>query len=167
MTTRRISEATPQLKAFIDAANLQSRLDPPRLGEVQVVNLSKLTKSFSSAMKDFLGDPNDRQGFLERYDALRSAQGVLPSLVDQCNDYDGSGSMSTPISIPLNIYIRAGMISGSGYVWNALEEVAITRIRRCKICEKVFWAPRINSDFCSLKCRNRYNKKKSRERHGR
>ena len=40
---------------------------------------------------------------------------------------------------------------------------AADRIKKCVICERIFWAPRINSECCSLMCRKTYNQRNSRE----
>jgi hypothetical protein len=39
---------------------------------------------------------------------------------------------------------------------------AADRIKSCAICKRIFWAPRINSECCSLMCRKTYNQRNSR-----
>jgi hypothetical protein len=38
------------------------------------------------------------------------------------------------------------------------------RIRACRICQRIFWAPRAKSECCSQRCRKVYNQRNSRAR---
>lgn len=150
---------------LIHAANWNQKLpDPKELFSPtgNVLRISDFTKSLSSDMRAFLGDPNNSEEFRDRYDALRSAQEILPSLALERTDYEPSGFTSMPFSVGVNLYVVDGLIAASGTFLNALRGVRADRMRLCEVCKRIFWAPRINSECCSEKCRKTYNQRTSR-----
>jgi hypothetical protein len=58
---------------------------------------------------------------------------------------------------------ESGRLVLSDALLDALIGVPAERIKTCAICEAIFWAPRVNSECCSLKCRKTYNQRNSRK----
>ena len=165
VTKRGQSKAPSDLAVFIDAANWDQKLPDPKAlfsDKENAFRTSQFTKLLSAEMLAFLGDPNEAREFRDRYDALRSAQEVLPSLADERTEYEPSGFTSMPFSAGINFYTHDGVIGASGIFVNALRGVRKDRIRRCAVCEETFWARRINSECCTEKCRKTYNQRNSR-----
>jgi hypothetical protein len=46
---------------------------------------------------------------------------------------------------------------------DALIGVPAERIRSCVVCDRIFWAARINSECCSVRCRKTHNQRNSRK----
>ena len=166
VTQRGQSKTSSDLAILIDAANRDQQLpDPKELfsGTKHLFRISKFLKSLSAKTRAFLGEPNNVELFRDRYDALRSAQQILPSLAEEWPDDEPSGPGFTSLpSVGVNLYIDNGMIAASGTFLNALQGVRADRIRRCNVCRNIFWAPRVNSECCTEKCRKTYNKRNSR-----
>jgi hypothetical protein len=158
VTTRGSSKPSKDLAALIEVANEQRRMpDREELFSATGQVLRFNARALSDTARAFLGEPDDVHRFRDRYDALVSAQKILPSLADRNDDFESSG-----FSVPVKLYRDQGVIAASGTFLAALEGTEADRIRRCEICERIFWAPRINSACCTQKCRKNFNKRESR-----
>ena len=163
VTMRGQSKPPADLAVLIDAANSVEKL--PQYSEELFsgdgVAVRNKLEALGPEARAFLGEPDNAEEFRNSYDALQSAQEILPRLATQARDE--SGFISTPFSVPVNLYIdAAGIIGASGTFINALQGVPLDRIAKCAVCPKIFWKPRVNSECCDEKCRKRYNKRNSR-----
>jgi hypothetical protein len=161
--TRGKKERPAGLAAFIAAANMKEPLaDFASQFPGRIVDLAEVAASLPSAILDFLREADDQEEFRNRYDSLRSGQRVLPSLVDSFSDYQPGSFSSIPEAVPVNLYLHNGRVGASGYMVNVLKDLPVKGVLRCEMCGLIFAPQRSNSECCSLKCRNRLNKRKSR-----
>ena len=124
----------------------------------------------------FLGPASDLNQFLVRYKLLESAREVLLGLAARYRSGTIARSSEVPIrearlpvevpfSVTVNLVVNDKGVVGSSDnpVLRALTGVRADRIRACTICSRIFWAPRVNSECCSEKCRKNYNQRNSRQ----
>ena len=133
---------------------------------------AKAAATLSPEARAFVGSPEDLQQFLSRYGLLVSAREVLRSLADRYKAavktsltvYDQSLSAHLPVSVTVNLVIdESGLLTRSDDpLLSAFVGVPADRIRACEICNRIFWAPRVNSECCQEKCRKSYNQRNSR-----
>jgi hypothetical protein len=151
------------LAALIAAANLEKPLE--EFGQQfpgRIFDSSKITGSLGPAIAEFLGDPANEKEFFDRYQSLRSSQPVLQSVFDSCSNYQPGSFTSIPAAVPVNLYLDNGRIGASGYIVDALHDLPMDAVRRCVMCSLLFAPQRGNSKCCSLRCRQRFNKRESR-----
>jgi hypothetical protein len=132
----------------------------------------------------FLGPAADVHGFVANYRTLGYARKLLPAIAHQTWPVaeNTSKAVSYPefkkiqrarSGLPMGGLCQASVdlvVDGHGQiefsknpVLEALVGVRADRIRSCKICKRVFWAPRVNSECCNERCRKTYNQRSSRE----
>lgn len=58
---------------------------------------------------------------------------------------------------------ESGRLALEDALLDALIGAPAERIKTCAICDAIFWAPRVNSECCSLICRKTYNQRNSRK----
>jgi len=147
---------------------------PPR--DIWVKVCQKVARSLSGQTREFLGAPGDLSEFLDRYALLKSARGVLLALAKRYRELRGtcspgplmvrSAELSRDVpfeaKVSLAIDRNGDLIVPEVPLLDALKGIRADRIRSCEICSRIFWAPRINSECCSEKCRKAYNQRNSR-----
>jgi hypothetical protein len=132
----------------------------------------------------FLGPAADVHGFVTNYRTLGYARQLLPAIARQkwqvaentskAFSYEEFKKIQRARSgLPMGVLCQASVdlvVDGRGQiglsknsVLEAMVGVRADRIRACNICQRVFWAPRINSECCSQHCRKTYNQRSSRE----
>ncbi len=132
----------------------------------------------------FLGPAADIHGFVENYKAMENARKLLPAIARQkwpvaentskALSYEEFKKIQRaqsgfpmrvlcPASVALVVDRHGQLGLAKNPVLEALVGVRADRIRSCKICKHVFWAPRVNSECCSKRCRKTYNQRISRE----
>lgn len=117
---------------------------------------SEVGALFSPAARSFLGRPvKDMPGFVTRYYLLESARTALRDLAEQ--------QRVTRIGVTLTVDKRGVLEIPRESLLFVLLDVPVVRIKACRICRRIFWAPRINSECCSTKCRKVHNQRQSRE----
>ena len=123
-------------------------------------------------------------GFVANYRALEYARKLLPAIARQkwplaentskALSYEEFQKIQSAQSgLPMGVLCQASVdlvVDGHGKielsknpVLEALVGVRADRIRSCKICKRVFWSPRVNSECCSQRCRKTFNQRSSRE----
>lgn len=192
MTVRGESKANEDLQRFIDVANTDPRvpdihelfygaIDAPGRDEsvsereLWVKVCAEIVPTLSPATRGFLGPPEELGQFLNRYALLVSARDVLRGLADRYRSkiarktfltvYDKSFSADLPVSVTVNLVVNEdGFLSQSDErLLAALVGVRADRIRSCEVCNRLFWAPRVNSECCSERCRKTFNQRTSRK----
>jgi hypothetical protein len=129
----------------------------------------------SAQTRAYLGPPSDEE-FTEKYHRLRDAGQVL-SAIAKCGAGLGERAENLMISdarfpgeafpfvVSVNLVVNEdGLLTASDNpLLGALRGVRADRIRSCKVCRRIFWAPRVNSECCCESCRKTYNQRNSRE----
>jgi hypothetical protein len=131
----------------------------------------------------FLGPAADIHGFVTNYMTLGYARKLLPAIArpkwpvaentSKAVSYPEFKKIQRARSgLPMGVLCQASVdlvVDGRGQlglsqnpVLEALVGVRADRIRSCNICNRVFWAPRVNSECCSERCRKTYNQRSSR-----
>ncbi len=155
-----------------DAEEQSDKVQSVGISNVRIRTCSEVARKLSDAARVYLGPPAQLQDFLDRYGCLYSASQALAALADQnlrkgsSGDYVGGtlAFVDVPFPVGVNFYRnKAGLIAASGTFMNALLGARADHIRRCKVCAKLFWAARQNSECCSEKCRKTFNQRNSRE----
>jgi hypothetical protein len=136
----------------------------------------------SQEAQAFLNSAETSMLFYQRWDQLNSVARAFRALARR----DSAGKRitssnesvsSTPNEILLGGELLAVTVhivpdaDGCGdyadnQILKALIGTKLDHIRGCRVCHQVFWAPRSNSETCSVKCRNVYNQWTSRRRRG-
>ena len=77
-----------------------------------------------------------------------------------------TGGETATLPLRSSLQINAGIIQfAQNPAVNALQGVEANRIRRCLLCEKFFWAGRIDRKCCSEKCRKNWHTRRWREKY--
>jgi hypothetical protein len=155
----------PDVNELINEAHDASRDALQRIFEERI-------KILSPATREFLGSPRkDLQRFFRQHELLTSARQVLRTIAARYGSnannlkvYDPRFSADFPISVTVDLVIdKAGRLALSDApLFSALVGIHADRIRACAVCNRVFWAVRVNSECCSERCRKTHNQRNSR-----
>jgi hypothetical protein len=145
--------------------------------DLWIEHCERTARILSAAARRFLGRPAEYQTFLEKWALLKSAGQVLsgiasryapaprpksPDVTIQDARFPGR---ELPFSIDVGLVVNeAGvLIRARNDLLDALIDARADRIRSCVICNRIFWARRINSECCTERCRKTYNQRNSRD----
>jgi hypothetical protein len=164
------------IQARLDAATDDPENAPNSLRNLWVRICGQTAAQLDPETREFLGSPSDFQQFIGKYELLSSAAKVLHS-IGKRNAKGPSGYASKlmihdpqwPAELPFTVSIdlvvdergRLGVTENP--LLKSLVGIPIERIRSCAVCRRFFWAPRVNSECCSGRCRKSYNQRNSRE----
>jgi hypothetical protein len=190
VTHRGQSRAGTDLQRFIDLANadpvlpsvdepFHAALADPRNQSTDPRDLwievcTTVSARLSPETRTFLGPAVDLGLFLERYALLTSARQVLRGLAERYRSKkqhaqvlidDNSFAGGFPVSITVNLVVdEKGLLTPSDdQLLSVFTGVPANRIRSCDVCNRLFWAPRDNSECCSERCRKTSNQRNSRK----
>ncbi len=160
---------------------LYAALDAPRNASASpralwTTKCEEIAAKLHSETRAFLGPPSDLRQFLDRYELLESAREVLLGIAKRYGSgprphasevmvHDARFPSEAPFSVMVSLVVNERGVLGASDnpLLLALIGVRVDRIRACTICGRIFWAPRVNSECCSEKCRKTYNQRCSRE----
>jgi hypothetical protein len=120
----------------------------------------RCTAELSPETLAFLGPVENLGVFMERFDEMRHALEVLWAVASRREGWEDA--LRFEVRLLMNEQGKA--VQQKNPVLDALKGVHLDHIRSCAVCERIFWAPRINSACCSEQCRNTHNQRKSRAR---
>lgn len=182
------------LQKYIDLANIYHEFQNANLTDLNLAFdllkvLDKEPNDFPKQLKDYLfSNPNKVESLLKKT-ALISAYTVLSFLAFKerqaniHNDYDyleeifialTDGSHSYPVGIgrahdnlSSSLWVKDGVLKHNKdefIVFIEDNQFEVRRIRLCDRCDKIFWAPNVNSRTCSKECRDALKQRKWRFR---
>jgi hypothetical protein len=155
-----------------------------KLPDLWVAICEETASTLPPEARAFLGPAADIHRFVANYMTLGYARQLLPAVARQTWPVAENTSKAFSYQefkkiqrarsgLPMGVLCQASVdlvVDGHGQielsknpVLEALVGVRADRIRSCKICKRVFWAPRVNSECCSERCRKTYNQRSSRE----
>jgi hypothetical protein len=132
----------------------------------------------------FLGPTLDIRKFVANYRTLGYVRELLPAIAGQRWEVAENTSKASSYKefkriqrvrrgLPMRVLCKASVdlvVDGDGRLGlskntalDVLVGVRADRLRSCEICKRVFWAPRVNSECCSERCRKTYNQRMSRK----
>jgi hypothetical protein len=138
---------------------------------------SDIVNTFSLETRSFLGPVGD-PGFNRRYDMLYDAGQTLRAIAEHNRDPNkggferpealgilqnyGFGEIPFWVTVGLTVGRNGRIQVAKNPLLEAFVDVPVDRIRTCAICDRLFWAIRVNSECCSRKCTNTYNQRSRR-----
>jgi hypothetical protein len=162
---------SPELAQFITLVNEEQKLDDIAswVRDLSANGAASLSKKLKFETRKFLGPTIDLRQFRINCELLLTAKEVLSGLAARTDegerqglDGDGSGSLSIPTKV--NLYVdHDGSIAASGTFLNAIRGAKADRIRKCEVCDHIFWAARTTSRCCDQRCRKVWNQRNSRK----
>ena len=152
-----------------------------KLHDFWVAECKRIASQLSPKARAFLGTTADVKKFAANYSILYQATRLLHAIANrkwpetqtskdvsfeqwEAIERARLGLPMCRTSVDLVVDEDGRIKLSKGPVLEALDgERAADRIRSCVICERIFWAPRINSECCSLGCRKTFNMRNSRK----
>jgi hypothetical protein len=176
---RELPDVYPISDSYTDTEYLHPAIKEPKdflSRDAWVKICEEAVSTLSRKTRAFLGAPANLQVFFEKYALLKSARQVLlgipnwyraglrthaPELMIRAAGFPGA-EMPFQVSVSLILNEQGQFKRSNAAILDALIGVRADRIRLCVICNRIFWAPRANSECCGKTCRKNYNQRNSR-----
>ena len=130
----------------------------------------RVSEKLSAAARKIVGSPKEFDEFRRNYTFLVSGRSVVTELARQYRSRTASRGLLTAheerFSANLEILIveneNGKLELLTDRLSRALIGLPVDRIRMCAVCDRLFWARRVNSECCGESCRKTYNQRNSR-----
>ena len=132
----------------------------------------KVIQDLPHQVQGFVGQIGDKplEDIAERYSSYITARKVLVAIARRNNAEPRQSSMppeakGIKITVSLTTDPKGKINISTDEVLGALSQVEMSRIRQCPICNRIFWAGRIDQNCCGSQCAHVQRSRRWREQY--